>query len=244
MKKIMLLLILVFMMASTVTALEAASNKKSANSGSVLQQLKSEEMSKDSGTPGSKAATEAVNTDSLKPEGENKNVSDDDDDSYVADDSDSKDNKDASVNSDSSKSSGLSGLPVASNLFRVTSKFGWRIHPVKKVRKMHTGIDLGVPKGTKLFAIGDGKVTSAGWENGYGYTVIVKHIVGAKTYFVRYAHLSKMAKVGTEVKKGEQIAGALTGNSGVGTAAHLHIEVREDDPYGEAIDPLKFISKE
>jgi len=235
MKKTMFLtLMMLFMLlaANIVVFAEEISD----NESSVLDKLKNEEMQKNTST-GVNTSTEVLENSDGDESGSEKL-------SANGNSTSGSSNLTESQSGNSSNNTGLSGLPVVGKLFRVTSKFGWRIHPVKKVRKLHTGIDVGVPKGTKLFALGNGVVSSAKWENGYGYTVIVKHVVGAKTLFVRYAHLSKMAKVGTEVKKGEQIPGALTGNSGIGTGAHLHIEVRESDPYGEALDPLKFMTAE
>jgi len=122
---------------------------------------------------------------------------------------------------------------------RVTSSFGWRIHPVKKTRKFHTGIDISVPSGTTMYAIGDGIVVSSETQRGYGNTILVMHNINGKVYYSRYAHLSKRAPVGTKVERGKPIAGTKSGNTGMSTGAHLHFEVL--DANKKTVDPMKFI---
>lgn len=120
------------------------------------------------------------------------------------------------------------------NFKRFASGFGYRIHPIYKTRKMHTGVDLSAPRGTKVFASGDGKVVKAGKSTGgYGNVVIIDHGFG---YSSLYAHLSSVdTKVGTEVKRGEFI-GAV-GNTGRSVAPHLHYEVRFND---KPVDPVNY----
>lgn len=104
----------------------------------------------------------------------------------------------------------------------VTSEFGYRIHPIFGTRKLHTGIDIGVPEGTVVFAAKDGNVLSADWEGGYGKSVVVDHGNGITT---RYAHNSVLkAKPGTRVTQGAQIA--LSGSTGFSTGGHVHFEIR------------------
>ncbi len=109
------------------------------------------------------------------------------------------------------------------DLIRFASGFGYRIHPIYKTRKMHTGIDLTAPTGTKVYATGNGKIVKAGMsKGGYGNRIIIDHGFGYKTV---YAHLSKiLVRVGKKVKRGELIG--LVGSTGVSTAPHLHYEVR------------------
>ncbi len=134
--------------------------------------------------------------------------------------------------------SGFGGLmPVNAP---VTSEFGMRRHPVHGTQKMHKGIDFGCPRGTKLKAIGDGKVVQAGWVSGYGNTNVIEHVVGGKKYYTRYAHLTTTAPVGTSVKRGQNVAGMTSGNTGVGTGPHLHFEVRIGDQWGEAVNPRRY----
>lgn len=105
---------------------------------------------------------------------------------------------------------------------RLTSPFGYRIHPILRVRKMHTGVDLSAPSGTPIMAAGDGKVIYRGWRGGYGNTVIVDHGGGRTTL---YAHMSGFTcAVGQVVQSGQQIG--KVGSTGLSTGPHLHWEVR------------------
>ena len=106
----------------------------------------------------------------------------------------------------------------------ISSGFGMRKHPIYKVRKMHTGIDLPKVKGTPVYATGNGIVSRNGYDSGYGLFVEIKHAGGFRTL---YAHLSKsLVNKGESVSIGTQIA--CVGNSGTSTGYHLHYEVRKD----------------
>mgnify|MGYP006276336219 CR=1 FL=1 len=120
------------------------------------------------------------------------------------------------------------------NFKRFASGFGYRIHPIYKTRKMHTGIDLSAPRGTQVYSTGDGKVVKAGKSSGgYGKVIIIDHGFGYKSL---YAHLSSIdVKKGQEVKRGEFIA--TVGNSGRSIAPHLHYEVRYND---KPVDPVNY----
>ncbi|MBN1962770.1 MAG: M23 family metallopeptidase [Deltaproteobacteria bacterium] len=101
---------------------------------------------------------------------------------------------------------------------RVTSGFGLRKHPILGYSRAHNGIDYGVPVGTKVFAVGDGKVTRTGWRSGYGKYVQIRHANG---WASEYGHLSKiLIKTGQKVSQKDIIA--LTGNTGLSTGPHLH----------------------
>ena len=116
----------------------------------------------------------------------------------------------------------------------VTSKYGYRKHPISRMRKFHHGIDFRARKGTRTYACRDGKVVRAGWDPGYGNIVVVEHSGGYKT---AYGHLSIIyVKVGQKVKKGHVLA--LTGNSGYSTGPHLHFEIRR---YNKSVDPRRYI---
>ena len=106
----------------------------------------------------------------------------------------------------------------------ITSKFGWRIHPILHKREFHRGIDMKAKLNTKVYAPADGIVEWAGYHkrSGYGRLIILEHAYGFKTY---YGHLNKtVVKSGQFVKKGTLIG--YTGNSGMSNGAHLHYEVR------------------
>ncbi|QEK11487.1 peptidoglycan DD-metalloendopeptidase family protein [Crassaminicella thermophila] len=118
---------------------------------------------------------------------------------------------------------------------RITSPYGYRIHPILKRKKLHTGIDIAVPKGGKIVAAGDGKVIHANWLGGYGKVVMIDHGGGIVTL---YAHNSKLlVKEGQRVKKGQAISRA--GSTGMSTGPHLHFEVRKNGKYTDPIPWVK-----
>lgn len=117
---------------------------------------------------------------------------------------------------------------------RITSKFGLRKHPIFGILKYHEGIDLKQRYGAPVRAAADGKVIFAGWAEGYGKLIILKHQKGYTTY---YGHLSKIrVKVGQTVYKGQVIGNV--GVTGWTTGPHLHFEVRKN---GIPIDPKKVL---
>jgi len=124
--------------------------------------------------------------------------------------------------------------PIAGkDLTRFGSPFGMRMHPILKYRRMHEGVDLTAPQGTKVFAAGDGYVSRAGWNGGLGENIILDHGYSYKTV---YGHLSKLlVKEGQRVKRGDVIG--LVGNTGLSTSAHLHYEVRKNN---EPVNPVNF----
>lgn len=119
---------------------------------------------------------------------------------------------------------------------RITSQFGYRIHPILKIKKLHTGIDVGAKSGTDILAANGGKVIRATYmANGYGYYIMVDHGGGIVTL---YAHASKLlVSVGEVVTRGQVIA--KVGSTGMSTGAHLHFEVRIN---GQYVDPLKYVT--
>lgn len=117
---------------------------------------------------------------------------------------------------------------------KITSPFGYRIHPILKRNKLHTGIDIAIPTGEDIVAAGGGTVIHADWLGGYGKTVMVDHGGGIVTL---YAHNSSLlVKEGDTVKRGETIAKA--GSTGLSTGPHLHFEVRKN---GDYVDPLPWV---
>ncbi len=123
------------------------------------------------------------------------------------------------------------------DLKRIASGFGNRIHPIYKVRKFHTGIDLTAPTGTPIHAPGAGIVTYVGYKSGYGKTIEITHHLKNGDHFqyvTRYAHLDKYdVKVKDRVFRGQVIG--KVGNTGTSTAPHLHYEVIKN---GVRIDPM------
>ncbi len=119
-------------------------------------------------------------------------------------------------------------------LGKVTSGFGWRIHPVYKVRHFHNGIDIDIPVGTIVHAAAPGKVYFVGTEKGYGNIVILQHADG---YYTLYGHLSKpLVYTGQFVEAGQAIA--ESGNTGVSSGPHLHFEIRHGD---FPVDPARYL---
>jgi len=119
-------------------------------------------------------------------------------------------------------------------LTRMASGFGWRSDPFTKARKMHRGMDFTAPKGTPIYASGDGKVTRAdNNSSGFGNHIRINHGYG---YLSLYAHLSKFnVKKGQRVKRGDLIG--FVGSTGRSEAPHLHYEVWKDK---ERINPINF----
>ncbi len=123
---------------------------------------------------------------------------------------------------------GLLVWPVSG---RISSGYGWRIHPIFGTREFHTGIDIAAPWGTPIEAAADGTVLFTGWMRGYGMLVILDHGNGLST---TYSHLSSYSvHVGQRVKRGQVIA--RIGSTGWSTGPHLFFEVREN---GRPVNPL------
>jgi murein DD-endopeptidase MepM/ murein hydrolase activator NlpD len=105
---------------------------------------------------------------------------------------------------------------------RITSGFAMRMHPILNSWKQHKGVDYGAPAGTPIRAVGDGTVEFAGWQNGYGNVVEIRHNAQRSTL---YAHMSRIdVKKGAHVEQGQHI-GAV-GMTGWATGPHLHFEVK------------------
>lgn len=113
--------------------------------------------------------------------------------------------------------------PVSNKqLISLASGFGFRVHPIYKVKKMHTGIDFAASIGTPIYATADGEVVEVDVRfSGYGKMVEINHGFG---YHTRYAHMHGFAvRQGQKVKRGDLIG--YVGNTGLSTAPHLHYEV-------------------
>jgi murein DD-endopeptidase MepM/ murein hydrolase activator NlpD len=120
---------------------------------------------------------------------------------------------------------------------RLSSRFGMRRHPILGYTRMHKGVDFAAPSGTPIYAAGNGKVTKAGRNGGYGNYVEIRH---NGEYSTAYAHLSRFAKgmsPGRRVSQGQVIG--YVGTTGRSTGPHLHFEVRRN---GSQINPLKLKS--
>lgn len=117
---------------------------------------------------------------------------------------------------------------------RISSPYGYRIHPILNKKKFHTGIDIPAPTGTNIVAGSDGDVIHSGNLGGYGKVIMLDHGGGIVTL---YAHNSRLVVgMGTKVKRGDVIAKA--GSTGLSTGPHLHFEVRKDGKYQ---DPMPWV---
>ncbi|PWM67309.1 MAG: peptidase M23 [Eubacteriales Family XIII. Incertae Sedis bacterium] len=123
----------------------------------------------------------------------------------------------------------------APGISRTTSEFGNRLHPIFKTYKLHTGLDIGAPTNTTIVASNAGTVIKAGWNNSYGYMVMIDHGGGIVTL---YAHNSSLlVKQGDVVYKGQAIS--KSGSTGNSTGPHLHFEVRVN---GQYVDPRNYVT--
>lgn len=131
----------------------------------------------------------------------------------------------------------VSKMPFAMPLntkYRLSSDFGYRSDPFGRGSRKHEGQDFAGAYGSPIYATADGTVIHAGWENGYGQLVTIKHDFGVET---RFAHMSKIrVKVGQKVSRGDQIGDM--GSTGRSTGNHLHYEIRIG---GRATNPMTYI---
>lgn len=124
--------------------------------------------------------------------------------------------------------------PIPSGNYRFTSGFGSRNDPFGRGTRRHEGLDFAGAYGTPLYATADGVVVKAGWGNGYGRMVQIRHDFGIETL---YGHMSEIrVSVGQKVSRGDRIGDM--GNSGRSTGTHLHYEVHVG---GRPVNPMTFI---
>ena len=123
---------------------------------------------------------------------------------------------------------------LPTTITRISSVFGYRVHPITGVRTKHMGVDIPGRLNTPVYASRKGKVIFAGYSGGYGNLVIVRHDKGYTTY---YGHLNSITtKAGANVGVGVMIG--RMGSTGRSTGSHLHFEVRRN---GVALNPADFI---
>ncbi|WJY26076.1 MULTISPECIES: murein hydrolase activator EnvC family protein [Sporosarcina] len=156
----------------------------------------------------------------------------------------------SSSNASSSYEPSVAAPPVSSGAWtapahgRLTSSFGWRVHPIFHTKKQHRGQDISVPVGTTVSAAAEGVVSHAGPMGGFGNLVMITHSIDGQIYTSVYAHLSSIGvSTGQHVGKGEPIA--KSGNTGNSTGPHLHFEIHVGNFSAtgpSAVNPLRYVS--
>jgi murein DD-endopeptidase MepM/ murein hydrolase activator NlpD len=116
---------------------------------------------------------------------------------------------------------------------RLASRFGYRIHPIFKTRRLHNGVDLAAPRGTPIYAAGDGVIEKAQWVSGYGRYIQIKHVNGYQTAYGHQSGFADGIKPGVKVRQGQLIG--YVGSTGNSTGNHLHFEIKVN---GRFVDPL------
>lgn len=121
----------------------------------------------------------------------------------------------------------------------ISSRFGYRKHPIFKRRILHAGIDIAAPTGQEIRAANTGYVLFSGWKKGYGRVTILNHgFKNGKTISSVYAHQSRtLVKKNQWVQKGDLIG--YVGKTGFATGPHLHFELREN---GKPINPVSYVN--
>lgn len=132
---------------------------------------------------------------------------------------------------DQDYSGGIMMWPVKG---KITSPFGYRVHPILKTKELHTGLDIAAKSGVTVVAANSGTVIKAGWNNSYGNLLMIDHGGGIVTL---YAHNSSLlVKTGDVVSQGQAVS--KVGSTGMSTGPHLHFEVRVDGKYKNPMDWL------
>ena len=124
-------------------------------------------------------------------------------------------------------------LRSAIKFSRVSSTFGMRNHPIHKEWRQHSGVDFAAPTGTPIMATADGTVDFAGWQNGYGKVIILRHGNNITTMFAHQSRFALGLKKGDRISQGDVIG--YVGTTGWSTGAHLHYEMRVA---GRPVNPL------
>jgi murein DD-endopeptidase MepM/ murein hydrolase activator NlpD len=122
--------------------------------------------------------------------------------------------------------------PVAEGIMR--SGFGLRRHPILGYVKMHTGVDWAAPRGTPIYAAGNGVIEKEGREKGYGKFILVRHHNGYETAYGHMSGYARGVQEGAHVRQGQLIG--FVGSTGLSTGSHLHFEIRINDRF---VDPMR-----
>ncbi len=128
----------------------------------------------------------------------------------------------------------LKGTFIWPVIGRISSSYGYRIHPIRQDRHFHGGIDIAVPIGTSIRAAASGTVVQSGYINGFGKTVVINHGDGVKTL---YAHNSRLlVRAGAQVSLGQVITHA--GSTGTSTGSHLDFRIYKEE---KTVNPIKYL---
>lgn len=130
---------------------------------------------------------------------------------------------------------GKLGMPLKDE-YRLSSAFGYRIHPITGKKKLHAGMDMAAPKGTAVYAAETGVVIVAQSWSGYGNCIIIDHGGGLWTLYGHLMNGGIHVKKGETVKRGEKIGSV--GSTGQSTGNHLHFEVRKNS---EPVNPAPYL---
>ncbi|MDR0884250.1 MAG: peptidoglycan DD-metalloendopeptidase family protein [Oscillospiraceae bacterium] len=127
-------------------------------------------------------------------------------------------------------------LHVGKGQYYISSGYGMRLHPIYKVNRLHSGVDIPMPTGTPVYAMAAGTVIFSRYGQGVGYCVVIDH---GDSLYTRYAHSSQLlVSEGEYVQQDQKIM--LVGNSGDSSGAHLHIEVLIGGiGQSDSVDPRK-----
>jgi murein DD-endopeptidase MepM/ murein hydrolase activator NlpD len=117
---------------------------------------------------------------------------------------------------------------------RLSRGYGMQRHPILGYRRMHTGDDWAIARGTPIRAAGSGVVEKAGWDGGYGRHTVIKHANGFSTVYGHQSAIAKGIEPGVHVRQGQIIG--YVGSTGLSTGPHLHFEIRVN---GKPVDPLR-----
>lgn len=154
--------------------------------------------------------------------------------------------KDTEIIKNEMQLSGVAGFINPTRKIKCSSAFGYRIHPVKGIKKFHNGLDIGIAGGEPIYAAKDGTVSRVvsnrteinNCDYGYGNYIIINHDDGMSTVYahIMYGTIPSSIYEGAQVSQGEQI-GAV-GSTGCSTGNHLHYEVRKDN---SPVDPADYL---
>jgi murein DD-endopeptidase MepM/ murein hydrolase activator NlpD len=130
---------------------------------------------------------------------------------------------------------GKLGMPLKTE-WRLSSPFGYRIHPITGKKKLHAGMDMAAPKGTSVYAAESGVVIVAQTWSGYGNCIIIDHGGGLWTLYGHLMNGGILVSRGETVKRGQKIG--RVGSTGQSTGNHLHFEVRKNS---EPVNPAPYL---